>query len=196
MNSRRPAGVGLILGLVLFSAGGANAQTKPAASAPSSAPQHVESVTYDHWVVTCQDSGDAKKTCVANLKVFGSGGNQILANWQIGYDKENHLLSALQAPTNLTSTSKENKVSSGLLVKNGVVLKMAAGAARRLSYLACTPNFCEAVAPVDDAFVRDAAVGGSVSLTLFASDGTLLPLTFDAKGLDKAIAAVVSKKIE
>jgi invasion protein IalB len=195
MNSRRPAGVGLILGLVLFSAGGAIAQTKPAASTAPPASQRVESITYDHWVVTCQDSGDAKKICVANLKVLGSGGKQVIANWQIGYDKDNHLLSVLQAPTNLTATSKDNKVSSGLLVKNGADLKLGTGAARRLAYLACNPNFCEAVAPVDEAFVRDAAVAGSASLTLYASDGTPMPLTFDAKGLDKAIAAVVAKKI-
>jgi invasion protein IalB len=172
---------------------GALAEAKPAPGAPPVS-QHVESVNFDHWVVTCQDAA-GKKVCSAGLRILGGGGKQVIANWQVGYDKDNHLVSVLQVPTGLAAKSKEGKVSSGISMKNGLEMKLGAGAARRLAYVACNAQFCEAVAPVDDAFLKDAVAATKTVVTVYTSDGTAVPLDFESKGLDKAIAAVAAKNL-
>lgn len=207
MSIRKPgATVGLLWLLSLFALSGftpATAQTnlrgalaeaKPGAAGAPPVSKHVESVNFDHWVVTCQDAG-GKKVCSANLRILGAGGKQVIANWQIGFDKDNRLVSVVQVPTGLAAKSKDGKVSSGISMKNGLEMKLGAGAARRLPYVACTSQFCEAATPVDDAFAKEAAAAAKTSVTVYVADGTAVPLDFESKGLDKAIAAVAAKSI-
>ena len=191
------ANAGLLQGISLLAvaaaamfSGQAFAQSKQAV-APAS--QHTESVNFNHWVVTCQDVA-SKKACVGNLQLLGSEGKPI-ANWQIGVDKDNNLMSVIQVSAGLAAKSKDNKVSTGLLIKNGVEVKLGASAARRLSYVDCNPQICEAATPVDEAFVKDAAAAATTAVTVYTSDGTALPFTFDSKGLDKTLAAVASKSL-
>jgi invasion protein IalB len=198
------ATVGLLGGLSLLALAAstsfsAQAQTSlrgavdGAKTAAPPASQHVESVNFDHWVVTCQDVA-SKKACVGNLQLRGSDGNAV-ANWQIGFDKDSRLMSVFQVSTGLAVKSKDNKVSTGLLIKNGVEVKLGSSAARRLSYVSCNPQICEAAAPVDEAFVKDAAAAATTAVTIYTSDGNALPFTFDSKGLDKALVAVASKTL-
>jgi invasion protein IalB len=163
--------------------------------APAPVSKHAESVNFDHWVVSCQDVG-GKSACAGTLHVLGPDGKQPIANWQIGLDKDGRLVSVVQVPPGLAIKSKDNKVSGGLAIKNGVDLKIGSAAVRHLNYVACTPQVCEATgAPIDDAFVKEAAGAASSTITVFTADGTAVPLTFSGAGLDKALAAVASKKI-
>jgi invasion protein IalB len=166
------------------------AQSKPAAAPVS---KHAESVNFDHWVVSCQDVG-GKSACSGNLRVLGPDKRPI-AIWQIGSDKDGRLVNVIQVPTGLAIKSKEGKVSSGILMKNGVEMKLGSAAVRHLNYVACNQQLCEAAAPIDDAFVKEAAGAASSTVTVFTSDGTPVPLTFPSAGLDKALAAVAAKKI-
>jgi invasion protein IalB len=168
-------------------------QSKPAAPIAS---QHVESINFEHWIVTCQDgAAGSVKTCAANLRVFGSDGKQAVANWQIGYNRDNDLVSVFQVSPSLTVKTKD-KVSTGVWTKNGAEMKLGSSAARRLVYEGCTPQACEAVLPVDDKFIKDAAGAATTSVTVWTLDGSPLPMTFGSKGLDRAIAAVVARKAQ
>lgn len=190
----RLAGGFSLLALLTVPAGAQQAG-KPAAAAPPS--QRVESVNFDHWVVTCQEvAGAAKKVCVGSLRVVGSDGKQAIANWQIGFNKENRLVSVFQVPPSLTAKSKDNKVSTGVSTKSGADMKLGSAAVRHMVYEGCTPRICEAVLPVDDSFIKDAALAASTSVTVTTLDGATLPLNFESKGLDKAIAAVQARKIQ
>lgn len=190
----RLAGVASLLIVALTPAVAESNQAAPAAPVPS---RHVESVNFDHWVVTCQGGGgDGPKTCVAALRLLGSDGKEPIANWQIGYNKDNRLVSVFQVSPSLTAKSKDNRVSTGVSTKAGAEMKLGGSAARRLVYEGCTPQICEAVLPVDDSFIKDAAGAATTSVTVSTLDGTTLPLNFGSKGLEKAIAAVVARKVQ
>jgi invasion protein IalB len=182
---------------VALSPAGAMAESvaaKPVAPVPS---QHVESVNFEHWIVTCQDgAAGGAKICVATLHVLGSDGKQPIANWQIGYNKDNRLVSVFQVPPSLTAKNKDNKISTGVSTKAGAEMKLGASAARRLVYEGCTPQICEAVLPIDETFIKDAGGSTTTSVTVSTLDGATLPLNFESKGLEKAIAAVVARKIQ
>lgn len=184
------------LSLLIVATTPAGAENKRDAPAPVPS-RHVESVNFDHWVVTCQGGGeDGPKTCVAALRLLGSDGKEPVANWQIGYNKDNRLVSVFQVSPSLTAKTKDNRVSTGVSTKAGAEMKLGASAARRLVYEGCTPQICEAVLPVDDSFIKDAAGAATTSVTVSTLDGTTLPLNFGSKGLEKAIAAVVARKVQ
>jgi invasion protein IalB len=172
----------------------AAAENNQTAAAPVPS-RHVESVNFDHWIVTCQD-GDGGKVCVATLSLLGSDGKQPIANWQIGYNKDSRLVSVFQVSPSLTAKGKDNKVSTGVSTKAGAEIKLGSSAIRRLVYEGCTPQVCEAVLAIDDSFIKDSASATTTSVTVSTLDGTALPLNFGSKGLEKAIAAVVARKAQ
>ncbi len=187
----------IILLTVVTAPSGVLAENNPSKPAAPIASQHVESGNFEHWIVTCQDgAAGSVKTCVANLRVFGSDGKQAVANWQIGYNRDNDLVSVFQVSPSLTVKTKDNKVSTGVWTKNGAEMKLGSSAARRLVYEGCTPQACEAVLPVDDKFIKDAAGASTTAVTVWTLDGAPLPMTFDSRGVDRAIAAVVARKAQ
>jgi invasion protein IalB len=184
----------MVLGSMLALGGNETKAAPKAESKATTAPaasHRVETINYDGWVVTCSDTIgiSSGKTCSAELRVLGPDSNQILLNWQIGLDKDSHLVTVVQVPIGIT-VKKDNKVSGGILLKNGVELKFGNNAVQRLNYVACNAKFCEAVTPVDEAFFKEAAAATTASITIYAADGTAIPLSLDVKGIDKAITAV------
>ncbi|MGJ0505897.1 MAG: invasion associated locus B family protein [Methylocystis sp.] len=196
MTSSRACALVLSSWIALVSNGAFAQQGNQAQSAAPPPSQHVESVNFDHWVVTCQDGGAGGRMCVATLRVLGSDGKQAIANWQIGYSKDRRLVSAFQVSPSLTAKTSDNKTSTGVSTKNGAEMKLGASAPRRLVYEGCTPQLCEAITLADDAFIKDASGAATTTVTVSTLDGTSIPLTFESKGLDKAVAAVVARKIK
>ena len=159
-------------------------------SAPSAAPR-VETIKYDSWVVTCEDSvgGSAKKTCTAKLDAVSQDRRQVLMEWAIGVNKEGHYITAFHIPPYM-AMKKDNQVVGGpLLIQNGVELKFGNGPARRINYLWCGPKQCFAEALIDDAFVKDALANSKATVTVHTAGGGPVPLEVPIKGIDKAISS-------
>jgi hypothetical protein len=128
---------------------------------------------------------------MANLRVVAQNG-QLILNWQIGIDKASKLVTVFQVPVGI-SIEKDGKGSGGILLEKGVELKLGKATVRRVNYLDCNAQFCEAVAPIDEALFKEASAADVTSITPYAADGTPIPFTVNASGMDKAIADVRSK---
>lgn len=165
---------------------------QPPAGAPApSAPQRVETIKYDSWVVTCQDSvgGTAKKTCSASLQAMSQDRRELLLNWEIGMNKDGHFVTAFHIPPVLGIKKNDQVVGGPLLVQNGVELKFGNGPARRISYIWCGPKQCFAEALIDDAFVKEALANTQATVTVYTVGGDAIPIQLPIKGIDKAISS-------
>ena len=168
------------------------AATEPAPK-PSAAPERVETITYDNWTVTCRDTvdGSTKRSCSALFRVIDQN-RQLLLAWILGFDKEGKLTSFIRVPTGITA--KDNATgatSTGILVKNGVELKLGNAAARHLGFVACEPQWCEASTSMDPTFRNDAISAPDAVVTIYTTDGSAVSYpALPLKGIDKAIGLI------
>ncbi len=159
--------------------------------AASTAPQRVETIKYDSWVVVCEDSvgGPSKKSCVAKLEAVSQDRRQVLMDWQIGMNKEGHFITTFQIPPYMAIRKDNQTIGGPLLIQNGVELKFGNGSARRINYVWCGPKQCFAEALIDDAFVKEALANTKATVTVHTAGGGVVPLEVPIKGIDKAISA-------
>jgi invasion protein IalB len=163
----------------------------PAAPAPAAPgrPQRVETTMYGSWAVTCEDTtagGAVKRSCMASLRVTDR--NRTLLNWQIGFNPEGRLVTAAHIPTGLAVKQGDKTVSGPILIAHGVELKFGNAPVRRLSFVFCGPRQCMAEAPIDDAFMKEAAASSKATITVHTAGGAI-PFDLPIKGIDKAISS-------
>ena len=160
----------------------------PAPAAPSpttapqpspTAPQRIETIVYDSWTVTCQDTvaKSSKKICSATLQVIEQKQRQLLLTWTIGRDNQGVLRIVVQTPT-------------GVQIAKGVELKLGKASARILPYVSCEPQRCHASIAMNDGMVKDALVSSDAVVTILAVDGRAINFNFPVKGIDKVFAAI------
>lgn len=170
------------------------AENKPAAPQAAAPPPSIrtESINFNAWSVTCQEAvgTGAKKTCVASLRVLSSDGRIVLLNWQIGYGRDRRMMSAFQVPLGLSVRDENQQATRGILVKDGLDIKIGASPVKRIGYSTCDLQVCEAALPLDEALTKLVSAASAVTVTAYAADGRPIPLSFDAKGVDKAIEAI------
>jgi invasion protein IalB len=157
----------------------------PQTPATPSTPQRTETITYDAWQVTCRDpvTAGGKKICsgILSLQVVQDGRRQVLGAWVIGKSEEGVLTSVLQTP----------QVQIGILIQKGVDLKLGSAAPRKLNYVVCSAQRCEASIPMDAAMVRDSLAAADATIVIHTADGKDITLNIPSiKGIDKAIAAI------
>jgi invasion protein IalB len=168
----------------------AQAQTptpaQPAAPATSPAPpvsQRTETINYDNWTVTCREAIEGptkgKKACSALLQVADQNKKNIVFIWLIGRNTAGALLTVAQVPT-------------GVLIQNGVELKIGSGKARVLSYNNCSAQNCEATVVMDEPLIKEliAGQGAAVTATIYAVNGQAINFNFSTKGIEKAIGSI------
>jgi invasion protein IalB len=195
MQRSRPIAISL-LGFLMFAAvqlfvvqNGSAQTARPAPAAPS-APQRTETIVYDSWTVTCQEnpSAQVKKVCLANMRVLGQN-QQVLLNWQLGYNRDGKYVTAVHAPAGMSVKKNDQTLGGGLLITNGIELKFGNGPVRRLTYFACNPQQCFAELAIDDAFIKDALASTTATVTLSLPGAGAVPLEVPTKGIDKAISS-------
>jgi invasion protein IalB len=166
-------------------------QVRQPAAPAASAPQRVETIKYDSWVVVCEDSvgGAGKKTCSASLRAMSGDGRQMLLNWQIGVDKDGHFVTTFHVPPTMAEKRGDATVGGPLLVQNGMELKFGNGAGRRINYVWCGPQQCVAEALIDDTFVKEALANSNAVITVYTLGGGAIPIELPIKGIDKAISS-------
>jgi invasion protein IalB len=103
---------------------------------------------------------------------------QVVMAWIFGHTPEGALTTVLRTPT-------------GVLLQRGVDLKLGDAAPRKLTYVNCDTQQCEATIPMDEAFVRDASAAQSAAAVIVAKTGQTITVTLPIAGFDKAVAAVV-----
>jgi invasion protein IalB len=132
---------------------------------------------YDRWTVTCQN-GDHGKRCAAALRIVNAK-QELVILWQIGRTSDGKVLASIQTPT-------------GVMVKQGVDLKVGDARIGRLDYAACVPQNCEAAGVLDEALIRKISASQEMMITIHARDGRDVNFKFPVGGADKAMAAVRS----
>lgn len=160
----------------------ASAQQRPPAATPATSPQRTETIRYDGWNVTCQDTvgGTAKRTCLASFAVADDQKRQIL-KWLVTRNQQGALVFIVQAP----------QTSAGISIDAGLQVKLGAAGPRKLNYSMCASNHCQASIPLDDTMMKEllAAKEAIVTLTSPASQQININIK-DVKGTDKAIQAL------
>jgi invasion protein IalB len=157
-----------------------------APGAPS-APIRTETITYDAWTVSCRDTmdGKTKKICSAVLPMVAQqqGQRVNLGAWLIARNNQGALLSVIQTP----------QVDIGVLITKGVELKLGDAKPRKINYVNCGPQRCEASIPMDEPTIKEmsAAASGSAVITFWKADGADFSINIQSlRGIDKAITAV------
>jgi invasion protein IalB len=153
------------------------AQGQPPAASPSG---RTEILTYDNWTVTCRDPGDPKekRVCSAELDIVqdANGQRRTVLAWIIGLNKEGVPTTVIRFPP-------------GVSVAPGIELKFA-DKSRKIPIATCEPSYCEATAPMDDAFIKDASAIVQAEAVVQASDGRAVNFTINMKGFAQALALV------
>ena len=145
---------------------------------------------YDSWAVTCEDTsvgGAVKRTCTAVLRVVNQNQGMVL-NWQIGFNPEGRLITAIHVPSSLAVKQGDQTVNGPILLADGVELKFGNGPVRRLAYVWCGPQQCYAETPIDEAFTKEADASEKATITVHTG-GATIPFELPIKGIDKAISA-------
>lgn len=169
--------IALALGTAVVGATPVIALAQQAAPAQESKPRRIETTVFDSWTVTCGENEAGKKNCNAVLRVIDNESGNVVLVWLVAKDANNKLASAMQTPT-------------GIQLANGVSLKLGAAAARKLAYVNCMPNHCEAVAPLDAAFLKEINAATEASATITLVDGRTAEFKFPLKGATEAIKLI------
>lgn len=137
-----------------------------------------ETITYGNWTVTCREvGGQAKRNCSAVMQAIDQNRKQVVLTWIFGHTPEGSLVTVLRTPT-------------GVQLQRGVELKIADTAPRKLTYVNCDQQQCEATAPMDAVFVRDASGAQNATAVIVAKTGQTININMSLTGFDKAAAAV------
>ena len=153
--------------------------TPPAAAAAPAPPVRTETIVYDNWTVTCRDTvtGNVKKTCSATFQMTNQERNQVIFTWLLGRNAEGALVSVMQVPT-------------GILIQRGVEFKIGNGAMKKLNFVMCDSQRCEASIQMDDALTKEMAAAQTAVATIFTPDGKGINFNMNPKGIDKAIGSI------
>lgn len=143
-------------------------------------PVRTETTQFDQWVVTCREvvGGKQPKECAAALRVVQPN-KQLVLLWEAARDDKGVIRTVIQTPT-------------GVLVQQGVDVKVGDEIVTKFAYFACIPNNCEAAGVIDDKLLKRLAAASEVTLTIHARDGRDIHFKFPVKGIDKAVAALRS----
>jgi invasion protein IalB len=144
-----------------------------------SVPRRTETINYNSWTITCTDTVEksSKKVCSGVLQVIEQKEKRVMFAWVIGRDNQGVLRTVMQTPT-------------GVLIANGVELKLGKAPIRTIPYTACEPQRCQASMAMDDAMVKDAMASQEAVATIVAIDGRGINFNMPIKGIDKVFAAI------
>lgn len=151
----------------------------PSAATTPSAPERMETITYDNWTVSCRDTVDkaSKKICSGTLQVIDQKSRQVLMAWLVGRDNRGALRTVIQTPT-------------GVQIPKGLELKLGKATKRTLPFTACEPQRCEASVAIDEGMIKDATAASEVTATIYAVDGRAINFNLMIKGIDQVFAAI------
>jgi invasion protein IalB len=181
VRAARPAVAIVLAVLATADAWGQNKSTMQGQVPPPTASTRTEILTYDNWTVTCRDPSDPKdkRICSAQLDIVQEANNtrRVMLSWIIGLSKDGALTTVLHFPT-------------GVSIAPGIELKFGEKAPRKIPITTCEPAYCEATAPMDDGFVKDALPIVQAEAVVQASDGRQVNFAINMKGFTQALAAM------
>jgi invasion protein IalB len=134
--------------------------------------------TFGSWEARCATPpGRTTQLCTAVLQVINNQNKNVLMSWIVGPDDKGALQAVFQTPT-------------GVMIGNGVDVKLGNAAVRKISFQTCTPQQCTATGPMNDAFVKEITGAERANITLTAANGQALNFGIPVAGFDKALAAI------
>jgi invasion protein IalB len=158
----------------------AQQQAQPAEAAQPPAPPPLQWTTvgtFGSWEARCATPAGQAKICTAVLQVIDNRSKNTLMAWIVGPDDKGAMQSVFQTPT-------------GIMVANGVEVKLGNAPMRKIGYQSCGAQQCIASAPMNDAFIKEVVAAQKADVTLTALNGRALNFGIPVTGLDKALAAI------
>jgi invasion protein IalB len=76
------------------------------------------------------------------------------------------------------------------MVSTGVDLKLGTAPVRKINFRSCAAQQCVAVAPMNDAFVKEVTAASKAEVTITVLNGQQLNFGIPVAGFDKALAAI------
>lgn len=176
-------GVAFLVVMVPLASSAQQRPTAPAASAITpAAPQRTETIVYDSWTVTCRDEvgKSSKRDCLASFTAVDENKRQIL-NWVVTRNQNGAAVSIIQVP----------QIQAGILLEKGLQVKIGSGAARKLDYIMCGPNQCQASMPMDNVMIKELLSAQAAVVTITSAAGQEVNINIaNMKGADKAVGAI------
>ncbi len=134
--------------------------------------------TFGSWEARCTTPpGRTTQLCTTVLQIINNQNKNVLMSWIVGPDEKGALQSIFQTPT-------------GVMIANGVDIKIGNAAARKVSYQSCNPQQCTASGSMNDAFVKEIMAAERANVTLTAANDQALNFGIPVAGFDKALAAI------
>lgn len=155
----------------------APAQSPPAAPTPA---QRTETINYNSWTLTCQQPLDksSKMKCIGSLKVVDQQPqHHVIMSWLVGRASNGALQLVIQTPT-------------GVQIQSGIALKLGDQPPRKLPFVSCGPEQCDAAIDMDAAMIQDATASANAVVTVRAIDGRDVNFNFAIKGFEKIVPSI------
>lgn len=167
--------------LPVFAANATADKPQAAAQAPASTTQRTETTVYGGWTVICNQTvgSDTPAECAAQLRVVDPSTNNVIVFWQIATSATG-LAATIQTPT-------------GVQIKPGIELAIGTKTVSKIDFDDCSPQNCEAVAPIDAATVSAVQAATDVTFTVTAKDGRQIHFAAKLDGAKDALAALSPK---
>jgi invasion protein IalB len=156
---------------------GQSQQAQPAPAAPK-IPTRTEILTFDGWVVTCNEFESQKnRVCSALLQILQQNNGQVVFSWTVAHDSNKQVVAVMQTPT-------------GVLIGPGVELRVGKSPARKIPFTSCETGRCVASMTMDANLLRDLTTSSTAEAVIQGSQGNTVQFNIQMKGFDKAYAAL------
>jgi invasion protein IalB len=156
-----------------------NAPAPQPSASPPPVPVRTEILTFDNWVVTCNEfaEGPSTRQCAGVLRIVQQNNNQAVFAWSAAIDAKNQATAIIQTPT-------------GVKIASGVELKVGKSAARKFPFSSCDTGSCVAVAAMDAGLLREMTSTATAEAVIQSSQGNAVQFNIQLKGFDRAYAAL------
>lgn len=153
------------------------------AQAPAVSIKHTEIIVAENWTITCLTPASPKATqaCSADLKIFqtdkATNAHRVVFSWVLGKEGAK--------PTSVVI------VPTGVLIADGVNVKVGERPAKTLPFKLCQPDHCEASLSIDESLAKAFSTQSAAEFSVTGSNGAVAKFTANLKGFAEAWAAVV-----
>ena len=153
---------------------GQSQQSQPAPKIPT----RTEILTFDGWVVTCNEFESPKsRVCSALLQILQQNNGQVVFSWTVAVDSNKQVVAVMQTPT-------------GVAIAPGVELRVGKSPVRKIPFTSCETGRCVASMTMDANLLRELSASPTAEAVIQGSQGNSVQFNIQMKGFDRAYAVL------